>query len=257
MFISSKSSDDIILTSPRRKILSNRAVIPPEVALHTMAWLNEGHLTKRIHWLRGPRRCGKSTILQRMMLTYQSLAKPTGLYPAWVAGIAFDQSYDNDAFVTHFLSTVIHQIAERFDTVKQEFARISACWDRETYFRETGFGEQVMDIFVALASVVPQGGNSPIIVALDGLDNCDSVALDKAFEFILKTLDSRLPIYFIIAASDVGRAQGYMERAAFGDLVDVNDVPDFREVARAGPWLSNEACRPDTKSEVMDGGISV
>ncbi|KAJ3528520.1 hypothetical protein NMY22_g9373 [Coprinellus aureogranulatus] len=212
-FISSKTKDDIILTSPRRKVLSNRAVIPPEVALHTMAWLNENHLTKRIHWLRGPSRCGKSTILHRMATMVQTMAKATGLTPAWIAGIAFDKPCDNDTFVTHFLCTVIHQIAERFDTAKQEFAKISACWDRETYFRETEFGEQVDDIFIALASVIPRGGHSPIIIILDGLDNCDPVALDKVFEFIRKTLDSPLPIYFVIAACDVGRPQGYLTRA--------------------------------------------
>ena len=259
-FISSKSKDDIILTSPRRKILSSSAVIPPEVALHTMAWLHEGHLTKRIHWLRGPPRCGKSTVLHRMASLCQGVAKPTGLTPAWVAGIAFDRPYDNESFVDHFLATVIHQIADRFDTVKAEFAKISACWDRETYFRETEFGEQVSDIFVALEPVIPRDGKSPIIISLDGLDNCDSVALDKAFGFIERTIDSNLPIYFIVAASDTGRAPVYFSRSSLSGLVDVNDVPDFREMAKGFipiPVKRVPSSRSDAISETTDSGISV
>ncbi|TEB29038.1 hypothetical protein FA13DRAFT_686213 [Coprinellus micaceus] len=259
-FISSKSKDDIILTSPRRKILGNSAVIPPEVAMHTMAWLHEGHLTKRIHWLRGPRRCGKSTVLHRMASLCQGVAKPTGLNPAWVAGIAFDQPYDNESFVNHFLATVIHQIADRFDSVKAEFAKISACWDRETYFRETEFGEQVSDIFVALEPVIPRDGKSPIIISLDGLDNCDAVALDKAFSFIERTVDSKLPIYFIIAAPDTGRVQAYLNSGSLKGLVDVNDVPDFREMANGFAQIPVErvpSSRSDTVSKTTDSGISV
>jgi hypothetical protein len=190
----------------------------------------------------------------------QGVARPTGLTPAWVAGIAFDQPYDNESFVNHFLATVIHQIADRFDSVKAEFAKISACWDRETYFRETEFGEQVSDIFVALESVIPRHGKAPIIISLDGLDNCDSVALDKAFSFIEMTINSNLPIYFIIAASDTGRALAYLNRGSLEGLVDVNDVPDFREVAKGFtqiPLKQVPSSSSDAASETTDSGISV
>ncbi|TEB23482.1 hypothetical protein FA13DRAFT_1818384 [Coprinellus micaceus] len=254
-FISERSKDELILTSSRRKIPNSKALIPPEVAWHLMAWLNEGHITKRIHWLRGPRRCGKSTILYRFLNMCQDYAKPTGMTPAWIAGVAFDKSFTNDQIMDHFLPTIIHQIAERFYSVKERLHEIYHCWNREEYIVSTPFNEQVEDLFVALAGAVPRNGFSPIIIALDGLENCDSVALDRVFEFIEKTLEpaSVLPIYFIVAAADEGTSKRYLGSSGLESLVEVNDLLPFSKLIERAP----RPLKSDTSSSSSQGIIEV
>lgn len=122
--IAQRSKGATILTSPARAVLTERRWPRVEVLKRAAAWFRGGFEIKRIHWIRGERQCGKSTILHRIASLCCESAKPTGPSPAWVAGVAFDKAYTNEDFVSTFLATVLHQIGSRFFDVKRGFGLV-------------------------------------------------------------------------------------------------------------------------------------
>lgn len=166
----------------------------------------------------------------------QERFKPDGPNPGWVAGIAFERPFSDNEFVAYFLPTIIAQLGDRFHAVQVWLYENCKDWDSGKHLADTPFNKAVEALFIKLATVIPQHGKAPFIIALDGLDYCDDDALEKAFQFIKMTLDAIPSLRFVIATSTLEKAEegriedrirGYLAKPTFADLVYINEVPAY------------------------------
>ncbi|KAF6754146.1 hypothetical protein DFP72DRAFT_390579 [Ephemerocybe angulata] len=194
-----------------------------------IAWFESGHRGKRVHWLSGKRRCGKSAILHHIARKYDKLF-PEGRR----ATVEFSGRITRKDFVDTFLATLLDQLAERDRQVKIILSQIGHSLRNDRYFSVTPMDKQIDTVFINTLSQLQ--AQSPFLIFVDGLDACDAGAVDALFDFIEHALSSPLPIYFIIASSDA-RALSVMSsisRAGLKGFVDTNEVIPYEDAIQEG-----------------------
>ncbi|TEB15505.1 hypothetical protein FA13DRAFT_1747515 [Coprinellus micaceus] len=250
--ISGNRRADILLTAPKRQVTRCERRVRLDVLRKCTDWLKEGHHTRRIHWLRGESRSGKSTVLRWITDQLLSYDKDNA---NWVVAIAFDTNFNRlDLFVDHFLPTILAQLADRFRALKEALSSLCTNIDPSTYFEETHYVQQVQTLFVSsISRVLSMENSKPVLIVLDGLDECDDATLSCLFLFIECVLYSKVPAYFIIASSDSYRIRQHIDAPPLAPLVDINEVEDyFQARAKAASWTPSEPSSDSQRDQTGD-----
>ncbi|KAJ3554299.1 hypothetical protein NP233_g12448 [Leucocoprinus birnbaumii] len=143
-------------------------------------WVQDDKETPRVLWLSGPAGVGKSAVAQ----TIAEILDRRGL----LGGVFFFSRLNNRSDPNVVIPTLVYQLARRLPEylkiITKKIIRDPLILDNN---RSTQFRELIIDPFLSLSSQTSTVAQKPLLVIIDGLDECSNRGAQREFvEMIAK-----------------------------------------------------------------------
>ncbi|TFK34590.1 hypothetical protein BDQ12DRAFT_636313, partial [Crucibulum laeve] len=161
-----------------------------------MAWVNNRQRTSSIMWLHGPAGAGKSAIVQTIT---EKCEKSKTL----CASFFFSRTAAKRNTADYLIATITHQLIEAIPQLYQSV--IDAVEKHPALFSlslQVQFQRLIVDPILGLKKEDLWPKDSPELVAIDGLDECENPDIQKMILTVISEalISSNIPLCFLVAS---------------------------------------------------------
>ncbi|TFK34592.1 hypothetical protein BDQ12DRAFT_566890, partial [Crucibulum laeve] len=161
-----------------------------------LAWVNNRQRTSNIMWLHGPAGAGKSAIVQTIT---EKCEKSKML----CASFFFSRTAARRNTADHLVATITHQLIEAIPQLQQSI--IDAVENHSALFSlslQVQFQRLIVDPILGLKKQNLWPKDSPELVAIDGLDECENPVIQKMILTVISEalISSNIPLCFLVAS---------------------------------------------------------
>lgn len=227
------------------------------------AWIDAPN-RKQVHLLFGDPGSGTSTVLYNAA-HYEELgiraASDTGVgsfgFQTLDASQVPDRTHD---FMVTFIATVVCQLVRTIPKMKSWVAIAARSLREESAWRNASLDDLVDTLLITphRHASLKNSKPFPTFILLDDIHHLSCHTRDFLLDIMAQTIDSKMPIYFMIAASGVPGSlfkESLLERKALRCTLEENSVKSWpgRRNDRTPGWTSPDATPSRRVGRVEDG----
>ncbi|KAF6744607.1 hypothetical protein DFP72DRAFT_1176789 [Ephemerocybe angulata] len=156
-----------------------------------------------IHWLYGPEGCGKTVVMQHVVEKCVQLGQP-------IAAFFFTEPADQAAVHSKLAPTLVHDIIRSMAQEKEYFRTLSWLRGQGSPCLTLRMDKQVAGLVdTAFKGLQTKQSPKPLLIALDGLEQCSTDALVDVFRLISSSIQ-RMPVCFLLASRPTKSVESFL-----------------------------------------------